>query len=106
MPTINKPKKNYNKNRNTEKRKLRMKVYQSKRWNDIKNAHLMQYPVCQVCNKELAEDVHHIVTFLIDNSIDLDKAYNPDNLMSVCKSCHGKLHSSNIRNDKKLYKDS
>lgn len=103
MPIINRlNRKDYSRNRNTEKRKLRMKVYQSKKWNDIKNAHLMQYPVCEICNKELAEDVHHIETFLIDNSIDLDKAFDPDNLLSVCKTCHGKLHNNkNIKNDKK-----
>lgn len=93
MPYINKTKKKYNRNKNTEKRKLRMKVYQSQKWKDIKNAHLMQYPICQICNKELAEDVHHIQTFLIDNDIDLKKAFDSDNLLSVCKSCHGKLHS-------------
>lgn len=92
MPTINKPKKNYNKNRNTEKRKLRMKIYQSEKWKDIKNAHLMQYPICQICEKELAEDVHHISTFLVDNSIDIEKAFDYDNLLSVCKKCHGKIH--------------
>lgn len=98
MPTINKLNKNYNRNRNTEKRKLRMKVYQSEKWKDIKNAHLMQYPICEICNKELAEDVHHISTFLINNSIDIEKAFDYDNLMSVCKRCHGKLHNKNNKN--------
>lgn len=93
MPTINRlPKKENIKNMNTEKRKIRMKIYQSEKWKGIKNAHLMQYPLCQICEKELAEDVHHISTFLVDNSIDIEKAFDPDNLMSVCKKCHGKIH--------------
>lgn len=95
MPTINRLNKKYNnnQNRNTEKRKLRMKVYQSEKWKEIKNAHLMQYPICEICNKELAEDVHHISSFLIDGNIDIEKAFDLDNLLSVCKKCHGKLHS-------------
>lgn len=93
MPTINRlSKKSNDKNRNTEKRKLRMKVYQSEKWKDIKNAHLMQYPICQICEKELAEDVHHIQSFMVDSNIDIEKAFDYDNLLSVCKKCHGKIH--------------
>ena len=93
MPTINRlPKKENIKNKNTEKRKLRMKIYQSEKWKDIKNAHLMEYPICEICNKELAEDVHHISTFLVNNSIDIELAFDYDNLLSVCKKCHGKIH--------------
>lgn len=94
MPTINRlSKKSNDKNRNTEKRKLRMKVYQSEKWKDIKNAHLMQYPICQICEKELAEDVHHIQSFMTNSGIDIEKAFDPSNLLSVCKKCHGKIHS-------------
>lgn len=93
MPTINRlnnKKNNYN--RNTEKRKLRMKVYQSEKWKGIKNAHLMQYPLCQICEKELAEDVHHIQSFMTNLGIDIEKAFDTSNLLSVCKKCHGKIH--------------
>lgn len=98
MPTINRQYRNNNRNKNTINRKLRMKVYQSEKWKNIKNAHLMEYPICEICGKELAEDVHHIKTFLVNNSIDIEKAYDPDNLLSICKKCHGKLHSKKNKN--------
>ena len=39
-----------------------------------------------------AEDVHHIKGFVVNGKIDEERAYNINNLMSLCKKCHGELH--------------
>jgi predicted HNH restriction endonuclease len=36
-----------------------------------------------------ASDVHHWIWL----SEDINLAFNPDNLVSVCSSCHGAIHS-------------
>lgn len=100
MPTIYKPKSNkhYSENKNnTEQYKQRQKIYKSKKWIDLRNAKLISTPVCEVCNENLAEDVHHIKSFMsTDDPLErLTLAYDPMNLMSICKKCHGKLHSNN-----------
>ena len=57
----------------------------------------MTSPLCEICLKyEIitpAEDVHHIDSFMNYSGYKrLEKAYNPSNLMSIGKGCHGKLH--------------
>ena len=42
-------------------------------------------PICQVCNQELATEVHHAIPLAEDG-----KAYDLDNLQSICTSCHSK----------------
>ena len=41
-------------------------------------------------------DVHHITSFMstTDHLKRIYLAYNPDNLMSLCKECHQKVHNS------------
>lgn len=96
MPYLKKPQKLQTK---SVKREERNEIYISSRWRKLRLAHLQQYPLCELCQKEgkvvPAVDVHHIISFMSTNDHLKRKclAYNPDNLMSLCKECHQKIHN-------------
>ncbi|MCI1681428.1 MAG: HNH endonuclease [Bacteroides sp.] len=52
-----------------------------------------------MCEKEgkvtPAEDIHHIVSFMSTDDVYRRKelAYDFNNLMSLCKKCHQKIHN-------------
>ena len=59
----------------------------------------MSNPLCEVClAKDIitpAIDIHHIDSFMNYEGLKrLDKAFNYDNLQSLCKECHQRLHNS------------
>lgn len=97
MPTIYKPKKQQ-KNRSLidEQRK---KVYMSERWRRLRAYKFSCNPLCEMCEKEgkvtPAEDIHHIVSFMSTDDVYRRKelAYDFNNLMSLCKKCHQKIHN-------------
>lgn len=94
MPTINLVRsqvKKQNKNREN-----RQKLYQSAAWKKLRQSKLMTNPLCELCTKEgkvvPAIDVHHIYSpFDFPN-----KGYelDVDNLISLCKEHHSKLHAN------------
>ena len=99
MPYIVKPKP-----KQTRKVKVedRQSIYQSTKWKQLRQAKLMQQPLCEICLKNgmvtIADDVHHIDSFLnYSGNQRLNKAFDFSNLMSVCKECHGKIHSGIIK---------
>lgn len=100
MPTINKAKK-YSGKKNNFKAQNRQKIYQSKKWKELRAAKLIENPLCEVCLAHgiitPAEDVHHIRSpfdFSDINEVNA-LAYDYKNLKSICKQCHGKLHNPN-----------
>ncbi|MEB8101044.1 HNH endonuclease [Staphylococcus xylosus] len=69
--------------------------YHSKAWKVLREIALdRDNNLCQLCLKEGnitdANVVHHII--YVDD--DFSKALNLDNLMSVCYSCHNKIHAN------------
>ncbi|HFC9286538.1 HNH endonuclease signature motif containing protein [Clostridium perfringens] len=79
------------------------KIYNSKKWRETKASVLDEYKgLCVGClAKGLlvpATEVHHIVWL----SKDISKAYDKDNLISLCYSCHDDIHRLNIDNKDKL----
>lgn len=97
MPTINKPKKT-RKNENTMRRE-RMEIYNTARWRELRLVKLSRNPLCEMCLKEgritPTEDIHHIVSFMTvyDYQQRLRLAFDFNNLMSLCKQCHQKMHN-------------
>lgn len=100
MPTIvKKPKKQYTQSSQEAYRKRR-KVYNTKRWQRMRDAKLMEQPLCYVCQLEgkttLASQVHHLRTFTQEN--DEDKmnaiAYDSSNLVGLCYHHHYAIHHS------------
>jgi len=46
-------------------------------------AHRRAHPTCEACNTAPV-DIHHIIPVAVNSS----KAADPDNLMSLCPTCH------------------
>ena len=98
MPTIYKPKKT-KKNTNDYHNAERRKIYNSERWRRLRAWKFSCNPLCELCLKNdkivPAEDIHHVVSFM--SSDDPVKrnflAYDFDNLMSLCKPCHQRIHN-------------
>jgi 5-methylcytosine-specific restriction protein A len=77
----------------TIRKSERVKIYNSKRWKQVRELALIRdNMMCQVCKEQgkdvLADEVHHI----IELSEDITKAYDLDNLQSICHSCHMQHH--------------
>lgn len=73
--------------------------YQSRLWSTLRNWYILEHPLCENCLRynvnTPAEHVHHIRPFRLGESKD-DKwklFTDPDNLMSLCSSCHHKIHN-------------
>ena len=59
-------------------------------WTRIRNEYVKTHPFCEECFKRghmtLVDEVHHIVPVARGGT------HNAENLMSLCKSCHTKIH--------------
>ena len=81
---INKQYEKYNRNPVTRKR------YQGE-WRRIRDHYIHDHPLCEKCLEEgrftRAEHVHHILP------LSQGGTNEEDNLMSVCKSCHSRIHA-------------
>lgn len=59
-------------------------------WKRIRNRYVAAHPLCEMCLKEgrmtPVEEVHHIVP------LSQGGTHRNDNLMSLCQSCHTKIH--------------
>ena len=101
MPNIYKPRKK--KMRNDDYYDIeRRKIYNSKRWRKTRKWKFVCDPLCEMCKKEgritPAEDIHHVISFMSTDNLEYRErlAYDYDNLMSLCKKCHQKIHNSNF----------
>lgn len=99
MPYLKKPNKQPSRTFNREERQ---KIYQSTKWKELRLAKLMQQPLCELCLAKgiinAAEDIHHIDSFMnYTGTKRLAKAFDFNNLMSICKECHAKKHYKNYK---------
>lgn len=98
MPTINKPKRTPPK-RGNHYDSDRRKIYNSERWQRLRAWKFTNDPLCELCIKEQratpTEDIHHITSFMSteDPIQRVFLAYDYDNLMSLCKPCHQRMHN-------------
>ena len=84
-----------NRKRETDKkydRELRAKdrkaIYNTIEWQIVREEALIRDNLmCQKCGS-IAEEVHHI----IELKDDITKAFDLDNLMSLCRTCHIRIH--------------
>lgn len=75
-------------------------IYHSRKWQLLRQNYLQHHPLCEICEAEgkstLAQDVHHKDSF---NHYYGDerilKAFDYDNLMSLCRYHHCELHKGN-----------
>lgn len=66
-----------------------MKKRYGRAWKRVRDRHIAQHPLCEVCkrngNLTPAEEVHHIVP------LSQGGTHDDSNLMSLCKSCHSEI---------------
>lgn len=104
MPTINLykrkkkplPKKEEGTRNDTDARLLRRKAYNNTAWRKLRDSYLIRHPLCERCmeNNRVtpATDVHHRKTPFVNGEIDYGRLLDENNLMALCKECHGDLH--------------
>lgn len=101
MATINKPKKkkDYKKvGRNIEA----SEIYNTSRWKKLRSAYFMLHPLCEHCLLEEkitpTEEIHHLKPILsgVDRLEMEELAYNPNNLVALCKFHHHQIHKKNL----------
>jgi 5-methylcytosine-specific restriction endonuclease McrA len=86
---------------NPTRQQQQQAIYGTRRWRRLRIETLMQHPICQICNKKLAEEVHHIIPFMqYEGQQRITVAYNSKNLLAVCTECHTKKHSPNEKDSK------
>jgi len=72
----------------------------STKWENVRKSHLKAFPVCAACGCDYQLQVHHIVPFHIDKSLELE----PTNLITLCEGsgehqCHLNIgHLGNFKN--------
>lgn len=81
-------------NRSNQYRKL----INSRKWVKLRNEKIKQDPLCERCSLSgiitPGAEIHHI-TPVDDGTTPAEKkrlAYNPNNLQTLCKSCHVAIH--------------
>ena len=77
------------------------KIYNTSRWRILRERTLRANPICNVCKKELALEVDHIIPFSTGMT-DRQKfalGFDRNNLQSICKDCHDIKHNR-IKKDK------
>ena len=73
-------------------REFARKFYRSKQWQKAR-VYVLQRDnyLCTMCGSP-AEEVHHIIHLTPDNINDPNITINPENLKSLCRDCHHRVH--------------
>lgn len=59
--------------------------------------------ICERCRKNVAVDIHHIEPRSKFGSKKKKEQDDPGNLIALCRPCHDKAHSLNIKDELKMY---
>lgn len=98
MATINKGKKK--KQVKQGRSKEASEIYNSTKWKKLRQAYFLQNPICEMCleedNVSPTEEIHHIKPILKGESrLEMEElAYNPNNLIALCKFHHHQVHNN------------
>jgi len=68
--------------RDTWQGKAPLTAKRSSKWSSVRKAHLEEHPTCAVCGGTKKLEVHHIIPFHENPSLELD----PHNLITLCES--------------------
>jgi len=77
-------------------------IYKTRQWRKVRDyVWKRDKGLCQTCLKRGvingADIVHHIIHIDKNNVTDESITLNPDNLVSLCRDCHAKEHSTGKR---------
>ena len=85
--------------RREQRRKERQDIYNTKRWKDLRRLMVQEHPLCEDCLKRgvltPTDEVHHLKSPFRKGLTPEEKerlAYDPNNLVCLCRSCHIKRH--------------
>jgi 5-methylcytosine-specific restriction endonuclease McrA len=79
---------NYNKNQSPEYREA-CRIRSTRKWTEASSrAKDLVKGMCVYCYKNECEETHHIKLLYLN----LDLAFNLDNLAPLCEKCHGFIH--------------
>lgn len=99
MPTINRiPKKSYAKTNKVAD--IHKNVYNTSLWRSIRQAYLMEHPLCEECLKQgkttPATQVHHKQEIATGETIEQMQTIGFDysNLEALCSTCHQQHHAN------------
>lgn len=67
-------------------KRTRLRFYSGARWQLIRKLKLAKNPICEICQRKLAVQVHH----LEKARESIERRYDLDNLQSVCLVCHAR----------------
>jgi len=74
-------------------RQEKMKWYKNKKWIEARKMVLVRdNGLCQICLKKKILKTGNIVHHIIEIDDDIEKAYELDNLLTVCRECHEEIH--------------
>lgn len=79
-------------NKNEDYKRL---INSGSKWKKIRDTKIKLNPLCECCGEKLAEEVHHILPledYLNDPETMEQLAYDINNLQSLCRECHYKIH--------------
>ena len=81
------------------RRKERQAVYNTRRWKELRKLMVQEHPLCEDCLKRgvltPSEEIHHLKSPFRKGLTPEEKdrlAYDPKNLVALCKECHIKRH--------------
>ena len=78
------------KNYETYTRNPELKKKYNSRWKQVRDRYVRLHPFCERCLEQgrltAVQEVHHIVPLARGGT------HNAGNLMSLCRSCHNKIH--------------
>lgn len=79
-----------NENENNQLVIRNKRFYNTARWRKLSTYILNTFPICEHCEDNPSEDVHHVIQ--LSTVEGWNKRLDLDNLKALCKSCHS-LHS-------------
>lgn len=84
-----------------ERNPITKKRYGSE-WRKVRSRYVSKHPYCEVCfskgTMKLVEEVHH------KKSLSEGGGHEESNLISLCKSCHSKIHAKDGSRWKKSFR--
>ena len=85
----------------SDRKKEANEIYNTHKWRQLRKSKLMNSPICEICGKELASQIHHKDSFMKYEGLKRKEvAYDFDNLQSLCELCHIKIHQEQRKHKK------
>jgi hypothetical protein len=66
----------------------------TREWDRISKKYKSSTSKCEICSSEYNLNIHHIISYWLFDDNDI-RVHDFNNLLTVCDSCHGKLHQRN-----------